>query len=127
MRFLVDEDVPESATDFLRERGHEVVLVVEELMPGAPDVVIARLAHDLGAIVVTCNAKHFKRLIPRAPDGQHRFRRASRLTLECPQPWITGRIVATIGSIESEWEQAQGRHDHRLLFQIHRDWVLVER
>lgn len=60
MRFVVDEDVPKSAADFLIERNHEVIHVAE-LLPGSDDHLIARWAHENTAIVVTCNLNTFDR------------------------------------------------------------------
>jgi hypothetical protein len=63
--FVVDEDVPKSAADFLVERQHEVVQVVDLLLPSSDDYLIARWAHENTAIVVTCNLKHFRPLLKR--------------------------------------------------------------
>ncbi len=65
MRFVVDEDVPKSAADFLAERNHEVVHVTDLLLPSSDDYLIARWAHENSAIVVTCNLKHFRPLLKR--------------------------------------------------------------
>ena len=70
MRFVVDEDVPKSAADFLVERNHEVIHVAELLLPSSDDHLIARWAHENAAIVVTCNLKHFRPLL-RRPRYQH--------------------------------------------------------
>jgi hypothetical protein len=37
VRFIVDEDVPKSAADFLVDRGHDVDYVVDALLPGSED------------------------------------------------------------------------------------------
>ena len=65
MRFIVDEDVPKSAADFLRDRDHELTHVHEVLLPGSADYLIARWAQENLAIVVTCNLKHFRRILKR--------------------------------------------------------------
>lgn len=65
MRFIVDEDVPKSAADFLAERGHELTHVLEVLLPGSADYLVARWAHENVATVVTCNLKHFRPLLRR--------------------------------------------------------------
>jgi predicted nucleic acid-binding protein len=70
MLFIVDEDVPKSASDFLVEyaanHGHAVTLVPDVLLPGSDDHLIAKWAHENLAIVVTCNVRHFQALLQRA-------------------------------------------------------------
>jgi predicted nuclease of predicted toxin-antitoxin system len=70
MRFVVDEDVPKSAADFLVERNHEVIHVAELLLPSSDDFLIARWAHENTAIVVTCNLRHFRPLLKRPRHQQ---------------------------------------------------------
>jgi len=65
VRFIVDEDVPKSASDFLIDRGHETTHVHDVLLPGSADYLIARWAHENVATVVTCNLKHFRPLLRR--------------------------------------------------------------
>lgn len=119
MLLLIDEDVPQGVADFFASRGHEVRLVRDEVLPRTPDEVIALLAHREGAIVVTCNARHFKRLISRVPHGARRtFRDAGRITLECSQVRAQARVEELIDSIEFEYQQGQQRRDRRLMFEI---------
>lgn len=83
MRFLVDEDVPQEAVEYLRQRGHTVLLSRDLLAPATPDEVVAKLADDEAAILVTCNAKDFKALLAKIPPGgRQAYRFASRITLE---------------------------------------------
>ena len=66
MRFLVDESTGAAVAQFLREQGHEVV-VVAEVMPQAKDVAILRKAVDKKLIVVT-NDKDFGDLVFRSGE-----------------------------------------------------------
>ena len=119
MRLLIDEDVPQSAIDFLRERGHEVIEVREQVMPATADEVIALLGEEVDAIVVTFNARHFKRLISKVPQGARRqFFKVGRVALECSQAQVRTRLEAMIESIEFEYEQAQKRADKRVMIEI---------
>jgi vacuolar-type H+-ATPase subunit C/Vma6 len=70
VRFIVDEDVPKSAADFLRERNHDVTLVLDVLLPGSADYLIARWAHENLATVVTCNVRHFRTFKTRPAYGR---------------------------------------------------------
>jgi hypothetical protein len=63
--FIVDEDVPKSASDLLIEREHEVAFVLQEFMPESKDYLIARWAHERAAVVVTCNVRHFRPFMSR--------------------------------------------------------------
>lgn len=69
MRLLIDQNVPDSVAQYLRERGHEIELVRESLGRASPDQLIAVTAALQGVIVVTFDKdfKRFKRLLP---EGQ---------------------------------------------------------
>ena len=99
MRFIVDEDVPKSASDFLIQygsrHGHAVILVPNVLLPGSDDHLIAKWAHENVAIVVTCNVRHFQGLLQRPNYSQ-----AGLLGL--PQPNAKGRLELLMDLIEAE-------------------------
>lgn len=119
MVFLIDEDVPVSVGAFLADRGHVVHYVVDVLVAGSEDPLLARWADLHAAIVVTCNHRHFKQLIARAPTGyRSHFRRAGRVSLTCRQHRALARVTELIESIEFEFEQAKRRHDSRLILEI---------
>ncbi len=128
MRFVADQMVPDSIGVFLRSRGHEVRLVREELSPSAPDLLIARTANLLKAIVVTWNVKHFRRLICRAPRGEHiRFRHAGLIGMKCSEPHGRIRMAQAIETIEFELKHLQTLPDKRLFIDIEEDRILIER
>lgn len=119
MRLLMDENVPDSVTDFFRARGHDVHLVRDLFLPGTPDGVIARLGDEMETIVVTWNHKDFKRLVSRVPTGYSRqFRRLGRINFRCKEPHGTLRAKQFIESIEFEYEQTQNKRDKRLMIEI---------
>jgi hypothetical protein len=68
MRFLIDQNVPDSVAKYLAERGHEVQLVRETLGRAAPDQLIAHVAAFQGIIVVTFD-KDFRRFRQLLPEG----------------------------------------------------------
>jgi len=72
MPLLIDENVPESVTDFLRERGHRVDHVRDLYLAATPDPIIAAVADRMGAIVVTWNHRDFKKLAARVPREARR-------------------------------------------------------
>jgi len=82
VRPLIDENVPTSVSEFFLDRGHEVLLVRDVLLPGTPDAVIAAVGDQMEAIVVTWNYRDFDRLVSRVPEGSRRtFRRLGRISL----------------------------------------------
>lgn len=119
MLLLIDENVPESVTDFLRERGHVVRHVRDLFLPGTPDPIIATAGDRMGAIVVTWNHRDFKRLAARVPTGgQAALRHLGRINFRCPEAKGRMRVEQIIDVIEDEYERAQRRRDKRLLVEI---------
>lgn len=119
MLLLIDENVPDSVTAFFRERGHEVHLVREVLLPGTPDPVVATLGDTLGAVIVTWNHKDFKKLAARVPEGNvQRFRHLGRINFRCNEAHGRRRAEQLIESIEFEYNQVLKLRDRRLLVEI---------
>jgi predicted nuclease of predicted toxin-antitoxin system len=118
MRLLIDENVPDSVSKFLRERGHEVDLVRDSLGQMTPDEFVAWVGDDLGAIVVTID-KDFKSLVSRMPTfGRRRFSALSRISLRCRETQALSRMQEFIEEIEREYDRLQGRSDKRLIVEI---------
>jgi len=118
MLLLIDENVPESVTDFLRARGHDVRLVREVLPAGTADPILARIGDELEAIVVTWD-KDFRRVISRVPFGSRAaFRRLGRISFRCNEARGRARIEELIEWIEFEYAQVQKRRDKRLIVEI---------
>jgi hypothetical protein len=119
VRFLLDEDVPHAVGEFLAERGHAVFYVEDSLVKGSADTLLAQWVDVNEGVVVTHNAKHFKKLVSRVPSGgRTRFRRASRLTLSCAQPRSLRRVKVFIDEIEREYERCQQQTDKRMMCEI---------
>lgn len=128
MLLLIDENVPDSSTAFLRERGHDVRLVREMLPRGAPDQIVALVGDQLGAVIVTWNHKHFQSLAPRAPHGTHqRFRRLGRISFLCKETRGRRRMEQFFELIEFEYTLAQRRHDPRLIVEVTENALVVVR
>lgn len=53
VRFLADENVPRSVTNWLKENGHNVTRVQDVGLSGASDVAVAKRAMENGMIVIT--------------------------------------------------------------------------
>jgi predicted nuclease of predicted toxin-antitoxin system len=119
MPLLIDENVPESVTDFLRRRGHHVRHVRDLFLPGTPDPVIAAAGDREGAIVVTWNHRDFKKLAARVPQGgAAALRRLGRINFRCDESKGLLRVEQTIDILEAEYMRAQGRRDQRTIIEV---------
>ena len=118
MRLLVDENVPNSVSEFLRGRGHDVDLVRDRLGQMTPDEYIAWVGDELGAVVVTMD-KDFNEIVKRIPQGGRlKFKALGRISLKCRESQATVRIREFIEEIEREYDRLQGRRDKRLIVEI---------
>ncbi|MCX7623947.1 MAG: DUF5615 family PIN-like protein [Thermomicrobium sp.] len=96
MRFLVDENVPRSVEQELRQRGRDV-LAVRAVHPGAPDRAVLASARRERRILVTLD-KDFAELAASDPDSPMvvllRVRRVSDLRL------LVDRLLAALATID---------------------------
>ncbi|WP_337846425.1 DUF5615 family PIN-like protein [Sphingomonas sp.] len=115
---MADECVTESACKFLEERGHEVIRARSVVPEGTEDPIVAKVAEDLTAILLTDDAD-FKTIIARRQDGQRRrFKKLSRVHLACKHSQAVNRLAAAITLIEFEYGVAQDRADKRMIIEI---------
>lgn len=103
MHVLLDQNVAE----LFRELGHAVLLVREILPVDSPDHLIAAVA-ELDGYVLVSHDKDFDTIAPRIPRGSRaRFRRLSRITLDCANAQAVHRLRATMAFIELAFEAAR--------------------
>lgn len=127
MRLLLDHNVPVSVADVFRAHGHEVHLVSDILPTDSPDQLIATVSEEQGWILVSCD-RDFRTIAPRIPHGMRaRFRRLSRISLECSEPQAAKRVEAAMTLIESEFEIAQESPDKRMLIVIQNAGIKTHR
>lgn len=126
MLLFADENVPDSVSEFFRQRGHEVLLAREYLLPKSIDDVVAATGNALGAVLITWD-KDFGKMASRRAPGWAKFRRLGRVTFSCPESRGRQRAEELIESIEFEFEQAQRRKDRRLLIEIKTDVMRILR
>lgn len=114
----IDNNVSDRASDFLRERGHDVRLVRDLFPCGTADSVIVTWANEQNAIIVT-HDRDFHRMVQRvqrhAADDIHT---AGRISLGCSELNARRRLEVLIESIEFEYAQAQKMEDKRLIMEI---------
>lgn len=119
MRFFADECVTESASKFLEERGHEVIRAKKTLPEGTEDPIVAKVAEDLSAILLTDDSDIQTIIMKRRPEGtRRRFRKLSRVHLACKHSQAVNRLAASITLIEFEFELAQARTDKRMIIDV---------
>jgi predicted nuclease of predicted toxin-antitoxin system len=117
--FLIDEDVPESVAQYLRERGHIIHYVRELSLAGSPDPIVAAAGDRLGAVIVTWNTRDFRKLASRVPKGgRARLRRLGRLSFRCSEAQGRQRVETVIEIIEAEFARAEQRPDKRLIIEV---------
>lgn len=102
LRFLLDEGAPRSVGKFLEEQDHEVIYFNEALVPGSPDVLVAKIAEANDAILVAVDGD-MKTLAKRAGISGGRFKRLSLLKLSCREPAAARRVEQALSFIEHEW------------------------
>ena len=118
-RLIVDENVPSSVSEYLRQRRHSVTLAQDVFTRGTADFVIAIAADEQGAIVVTINCKHFERLVSKRDNrGNLRFPNMGLIALDCETSVMVTRLSEFIDLIEAEYALAQARQDKRLLVMV---------
>jgi predicted nuclease of predicted toxin-antitoxin system len=118
MPLLVDENVPESVTEFFAERGHQITRVRDVFPNSTPDQVIAAIGNRDSQIVVTWD-KDFRGIVSRAPKGVGAsLRRLGRISFRCSESKGRERITSVIDVVEFEYEQAQKRRDKRIIIEI---------
>ena len=114
MDFVLDENVPDSVRRMLIAQGHAARSVREYLVEGSADPLVAAVAEEIGAILVSIDGD-FRKIAPRIPVGSRaRFRRLSRIALQCSEPQAAKRMQEAMTLIEHEWAIAQKSRDKRM-------------
>lgn len=118
MKFFIDQCIPDSVGRSLINAGHEVIFLRQYMAVNSPDPLVAAASEMEGAILVTADAD-FKAIAPRAGKGNgRRFKRLSRIGLQCQGPQAAGRVEAALSLIEHEWAWATKYGDGRMIVEI---------
>jgi hypothetical protein len=113
MLLLFDECTNKRLVEIFVSRGHEVVFAVDLVAASSPDIVVARTADNMGAIVVTWNYKHFKPLFHRG-GGSPEFPRMGLIGFRCPQIDGPRHLMERIHLIEAAYAHTQSTQGRRL-------------
>lgn len=103
IRFLLDNNVPDSVARVLRERGHDVELVREIMAADAKDPVVAVAAIKAQRVLVSWD-KDFNHQRFQQPH----FSLLSRIGMSCPEPDGAARILQVLDFIEFTIARANG-------------------
>lgn len=117
IKFLVDQCVPDSVGQILKQNGHDVLLLRETIAPDSPDPLVAAVSEMFGAVLVS-HDHDFKTLGPRMQIGRRRFRKLSRIGLRCRESQSARRMEEAITLIEHEWNYSQAQSDKRIIIEI---------
>ena len=111
------------------DRGHEVIHALDLFLPGEKDEVLAAVANRERAIVVTWNARDFKKITARrAPAGTRAtLRNLGLIVFRCKEPRGRDRLEASIDIIEFEHERSQRHRDGRIFVEIADGFVKIQR
>lgn len=86
MELLIDENVPEAVTEFLRSRGHNIEMVRNVLPVGTEDPVVATVGNRFSKTIVTWDKGFDKAARPRQKNTQQnqtRYRKLGQIVLDC--------------------------------------------
>lgn len=124
---MLDENIPVSASKCLASFGYEVEYIRDLIPVGSVDPLVAFVAEDNRAVLVSCDGD-FKKIAPRIPDGQkRRFRNLSRIWLRCNEYQSADRLKKAMGFVEAEFEIAQDSSDKRMIITIGASYIRSER
>ena len=127
MKFLLDQCVPASVEGVLVEAGHETIWVRNVLPTNSEDEIVAAVAENFGAVLVSMD-KDFKKIAPRVPAGHRaRFRRLSRVSLDCIEPHAAARCREAMSLVEAEFHLASQRQDPRMIVLIGESYIRTNR
>lgn len=117
----------ESVAKFLEGLGHEVIRLRDVLPMDSPDPLVAKVSQDQRAILIS-NDADFRKIAPRVPDGERsRFRKLSRIHLQCEPAKSAERMKAAIEFILFEYDAAQKRADKRIHIVIQNNVIKTHR
>lgn len=127
MLFYLDENVPANVQAVLEDAGHTAVWTRDITGEGAPDVVVAAVAEEEDATLIS-HDKDFKKIAPRIPDGQkQRFRKLSIIRLGCEKPNSAKRLASALRFIEFDHSQRNNYPDRRSIIEVKKTNITIFR
>ena len=91
----------------LVQHGHEAVFIRDYVPPGWPDPLVATVAQELDAVLVSFDGD-FQLIAPRIPKGhRQRFQKLSRIWLRRSEPQAAKRLEVALSLVVSEYGLAR--------------------
>lgn len=126
LQFFLDHNVAASVGRVLQQAGHEVVFLADVLPQDAEDKLVAAVAEQRGAVIVS-HDRDFRQLAPRIGIGRAQYRKLSRVALTCTEPQAAGHVRTALALIEAEWTVAQAARDQRMIIEIGSSYIRTNR
>jgi len=127
MNFILDENVPQSAANFLVEQGHSAQYVRDLIPEGSVDPLVAFVAEDQGAILLSFDGD-FQSIAPRIPNGQKaRFKKLSRIYMRCNEYQASQRLEKALQLVQNEFDLAKSQKDQRMMITVGKSYIRTER
>jgi predicted nuclease of predicted toxin-antitoxin system len=124
--FILDENIPLSVQTMLKAHGHAAPFIREFAPEGSPDPLVATISEQMNAILISFDGD-FDKIAPRIPDGQKaRFRRLSRIHMQCAEYQSAQRLEKALSLVETEYAMAQSARS-RMLIYISKSFIKTNR
>lgn len=123
--YYLDENVPSSVRRSIEALGFDVKESRELLGQGAPDEVVATIAEQDGAILIS-HDRDFRKIKPAQPHVHGtRFRHLHIVRIHCDGNQSAERISRALHAIEAEFEYRNNRRDRGLIIDIKKKIVNI--
>ena len=116
--FFTDQNVADSAGNYLLKCGHKLTRLRECMATDTRDPLVA-LACANGGHVLVSHDNDFKQIAKKLNITKRQYRlKLHRLHLKCSEPYAAKRISEALALIESEWLIAKRRNEP-MVIEIH--------
>ncbi len=96
--FLIDEDLPQSLSSLLRQRGHESRHIAELGLRGLHDSRIFRAAQESGAVLISRDVGFANTL--KYPPGTHQGIVVVRYPSKMPMDLLMEKVAASLAKLD---------------------------
>lgn len=128
MHFILDENPPRSVAVMLESHGHRVKSILDYTPRGAVDEVVATIAMQVSAVLVTFDEDFKKRIDPKVGRRKRRrFLRLHRIWMRCSKPQAAQRLESVLDFVEREYEIARTNGTHGMALEIGQAFLRTER
>lgn len=108
--FFTDQNVADSAGNFLQQCGHKLTRLRDCMATDTKDPLVA-LACAKGGHVLVSHDNDFREIAKKLNVSQNQYHlKLHRLDLQCSEPNAAARLAEMIKLIESEWLIAKKRN-----------------